>query len=179
LCEHRIPPSQLNGMAFDRQGAALKVEPPRWRLLALARLLRPELDDELEFQRQRGALEEDQQHFLHDMSIIDAKSSALLTHVSIMLAVIALFLGQPHTALWRWVFTVELTVFSVVAVLLLRCVDILGPPLRPLPSSDPEEIRKLYRAEILRRRAIFQFTVRAVRYLTIGLIATVLAKAIG
>jgi len=152
-------------------------KPPAPRRNLISRLFRPELSEELEFQEQRRALGADREHFLHDMSILDAKSSALLTHVSIMLAVIALFLGQEHTALWSWVFTVELTAFSIIAVLLLRCVDILGPPLRPLQASDPEAIEERYRREILRRRAIFQLTVRVVRYLTIGLIATVLAKA--
>lgn len=33
-------------------------------------------------------------HILHDMSIIDSKSSALLTHVSIMIAVVAVLLAS-------------------------------------------------------------------------------------
>jgi hypothetical protein len=117
-------------------------------------------------------------HFLHDMSIIDAKSSALLSHVSIMLAVVAVFLAQAVAGVWKWVFIVELTIFSVVAVLLLRCVDILGPPFRPLGSDDSVEIEEFYRAEVLLRRAIFQGAVRVVRLLTVGIIVTVLAKGL-
>jgi hypothetical protein len=52
------------------------------------------------------------------MSVIDAKSSALLTHVSIMLAVIAVLLAQPNSATWKWIYTAELIAFSVVSGLL-------------------------------------------------------------
>jgi hypothetical protein len=61
---------------------------------------------------------ENGEHALYDMSVIDAKSSALLTHVSIMLAVIAVLLAQPNSATWKWIYTAELIAFSVVSGLL-------------------------------------------------------------
>ncbi|MEP6619019.1 MAG: hypothetical protein ABJE47_06890 [bacterium] len=150
---------------------------PSWREGLLATVVGAGPDDEKLFEAQRAALE-NRDHFLHDMSVIDAKSSALLTHVSIMLAVVAVFLGQQNGVLWKWVFTVELAAFSVVAVFLLRCVDILGPPFRRLPIGAEASIEGVYRDEVLWRRAIFQGMVRAVRLLTVALIAAVFIKAL-
>jgi hypothetical protein len=142
-----------------------------------ARFLRRTLQDERLFEAQRAGLE-NREHALHDMSIIDAKSSALLTHVSIMLAVIAVLLAQPNSSLWKWVFTAELIAFSVVSVLLLRCVDILGPPFRrPVPDADGG-LEAYYRTEILLRRTIFQAMIRTVRFLTVCLIVIVAIKSL-
>lgn len=132
--------------------------------------------DESFFEQLRGALP-NREHVLHDMSVIDAKSSALLTHVSIMIAVVAVFLGQPSAPHWTWVFTAELAVFSVVAMCLLRCIDIMGPPLRRVPSGDAEVVAAYYRREILVRRGILQWMIRVVQFVTVAVIVTVLLKA--
>jgi hypothetical protein len=142
-----------------------------------ARLFRLTLQDEHLFEVQRAGLE-NREHALHDMSVIDAKSSALLTHVSIMLAVIAVLLAQPNSATWKWVFTAELVAFSVVGVLLLRCVDILGPPFRRLLPDADGKLEEYYRSEILLRRAIFQGMIRTVRFLTVCLIIIVTIKSL-
>jgi hypothetical protein len=139
---------------------------------ALVRLFGMVLDDERAFELQRAQLE-NRAHVLHDMSIIDAKSSALLTHVSIMLAVVAVLLAQPNEAVWRWIYTAELIAFSGVGVLLLRCVDILGPPFRRLRPDADGGLEEYYRLEVLLRRAIFQAMVRTVRLLTVALMVIV------
>ncbi len=141
-----------------------------------ARLFRLTPQDELVFEAQRADLK-NRDHFLYDMSLIDAKSSALLTHVSIMLAVVAVLLAQPNSAMWKWIYTAELIAFSVVGVLLLRCVDILGPPFRRLLPGADGELEEFYRTEILLRRAIFQGMVRTVRFLTVCLIIIVAIKS--
>ena len=118
-------------------------------------------------------------HILHDMSIIDSKSSALLTHVSIMIAVVAVLLAslEPYTGLvWRIALIVELVAFSAVTTLLLRCVDIMGPPFRQ-PPADRGQRNITYKEEILIRRGIYQLMVRIVFLLTFLLI--VLAKFSG
>ena len=79
--------------------------------------------------------------------------------------------------MWKWIYTAELVAFSVVGVLLLRCVDILGPPFRRLLPDADGELEGLYRTEILLRRAIFQGMVRTVRFLTICLIIIVTIKS--
>lgn len=152
-----------------------------WTGRALRKLFRLTPADERLFEEQRRHLD-NKEHFLHDMSVIDAKSSALLTHVSIMLAVVAVLLAQPSLAeaggaVWKWIFTAELIAFSAVGVLLLRCVDILGPPLRRIVPETLEPLEDYYRREILLRRAIFQYMVRTVRFLTVFLIVAVVIKA--
>lgn len=144
-----------------------------WADRALGKLFRLKLDHEHEFEEQRSHLL-NKEHFLHDMSVIDAKSSALLTHVSIMLAVIAFLLGSPGHDGWKWILTGELAAFSGVGVLLLRCVDILGPPFRRIPPQS--QLVDYYREETMLRRALFQGMVRAVRILTVSLIAIVVAE---
>src|ERR1700742_2057004 len=86
----------------------------------LIRLFGLSLENEKAFETQRAQLK-NRAHALHDMSILDTKSSALLTHVSIMLAVVAVLLAQPNGTVWRWICTGELIAFSGVGVLLLRC----------------------------------------------------------
>ncbi len=142
----------------------------------LAKLLRLRPQDERLFEAQRAGLK-NRDHFLHDMSLIDSKSSALLTHVSIMLAVIAVLLAQPNSPVWKWIFTAELIAFSAVGVLLLRCVDILGPPFRRLSPDGDGKLEEYYRSEVLLRRAIFQGMVRMVRFLTVCLIVIVAIKS--
>ena len=141
-----------------------------------ARIFRLTPQDERAFEAQRAGLE-NRDHFFYDMSLIDAKSSALLTHVSIMLAVIAVLLAQPNSPVWKWIYTAELIAFSVVGVLLLRCVDILGPPFRRLVPDAEGKLEEFYRAEILLRRTIFQGMLRTVRFLTVCLIVIVAIKS--
>jgi hypothetical protein len=66
--------------------------------VGFTRFFRLTPQDERAFEAQRAGLK-NREHFLYDMSLIDAKSSALLTHVSIMLAVVAVLLSQPTMAL--------------------------------------------------------------------------------
>lgn len=80
------------------------------------------------------------QHTLHDMSIIDGKSSTLLTHVSIMLAVIAILVTQAPIGIWRFLMTCELVAFRVVGMVLLRCVDIVGVVRKNLGRPNSGEI---------------------------------------
>lgn len=47
--------------------------------------VKPHLEEEYAEKRERVTLKK---HILHDMEIIDSKSSALLTHVSLMIAVL-------------------------------------------------------------------------------------------
>jgi hypothetical protein len=140
------------------------------------RWLRIDPEDEQLYESRRELLGGAKEYFLHDMSIVDTKSSALLTHVSVMIAVVAIFLQTNPPRQWQTMLTIELTLFSLVAVVLLWCVDIMGPPRRQIPSESSEEVTRIYRKEILKRRAIYQLSLRTVRFLTLALIATVLLK---
>lgn len=119
-------------------------------------------------------------HILYDMDIIDSKSSALLTHVSIMLAIVVVLLTSdvfPVDTYWRVIMIFELSAFSLVTMLLLRCVDVMGPPKRKI-SNNSYKVDTLYLKEINFRRAIYQSMLRLTFILTAILIATTIVKAI-
>lgn len=119
---------------------------------------------------------EDREHVLYDMDVIDQKSSALLTHVSIMLAVVA-FMIPDTSGIWRIALTFELVAFLLVAMLLLRCVDVMGPPFRN-PSAIPSKANTVYHHEILLRRGVYQAMLRMVFVLTGSLLVGVVAKSV-
>jgi hypothetical protein len=119
----------------------------------------------------------DIEHILYDMDVVDSKSAALLTHVSIMLAVIVVLINSSTQRVWQLIMTGELVSFSIVGMLLLRCVDVMGPPLRP-PLGNDEELNLSYCREVLIRRAVYQTMVRTVFVLTLGLIVLVAVKSI-
>ncbi|MEM8495812.1 MAG: hypothetical protein AAF663_10555 [Planctomycetota bacterium] len=116
-------------------------------------------------------------HVLNDMDIIDSKSSALLTHVSIMLAVVAILMAISTSVVWKSILAVELVAFTLVGLALLRCVDIMGPPYRRA-SRNIEALSEIYHREILVRRAIYQSMVRSVFILSLLLVVIVLFKAV-
>ena len=106
---------------------------------------------------------------------MDAKSAALLTHVSVMLAVVVVLLSTVEATPWRIVMGLELFAFSAIGMALLRCVDIMGPPLRQAPAAA-EDLANMYLREVQLRRAIYQFVVRMVFACTLVLIVCLVVK---
>ncbi len=100
---------------------------------------------------------------LYDMGIIDGKSSALLTHISVMLVVLTFLLGSDSQH-FQIALKIELVVYAILATLLLRAVDIMGPPYQ---WSDGN-IDWLKEAAL--RRVIYQSVLRLVWILTIALV---------
>lgn len=117
---------------------------------------------------------ENKKHILYEMNVIDSKSSALLTHVSIMLAVLVVLITE-NDGFWMLFLIFELVVLLFVCMLLLRCVDIMGPPLR-MPPKKAKNITNLYYDEIRLRRGIYQIMVRIVIIMTFLLILIMLIK---
>ena len=117
-------------------------------------------------------------HILKDMDIIDSKSSALLAHVSIMIAVaFGLTAIDNLNYVVKGLRYVEAFAYILVALFLMRCLEIVGPPLRKMESSDRQMFDK-YNYEILVRRAVYQTSVRAVIWLTVGLGAVLTIEVI-
>lgn len=116
-------------------------------------------------------------HVLHDMAMLDSKCATLLTHVSIMLALLAIVVGTTTETSWRIIFSVELALYALVATILLRCIDIMGPPLR-LVATEQSELDKRYRTEIALRRALYQYMLRASGILTAVIVILIPIKAI-
>lgn len=147
-----------------------KSSPAAWldRLLVWWFDLKPQY--EIEYERARKEEHIPQiEHILKDMGIIDSKSSALLTHVSIMIAVaFGLTSLQDINSIIKIFLYFEAFAYIVVALLLMRCVDIMGPPFRTVEYND-SAIKENYLNEILIRRSVYQLAVRAVIWLTIVL----------
>lgn len=111
-------------------------------------------------------------HILYDMDVIDGKSSALLTHVSVMLAVVVGILftvSDDANSLFSIILKTEVVLYASVALFLLRCVDVMGPPFRRV-DGEMEAVNIKYRNEILIRRAIYQLMARLVFVLTFILV---------
>lgn len=122
-------------------------------------------------------------HILHDMVIIDTKSSALLTHVSVMLAVVigmlfTLIGPNESGSFLAYLLKIEMVAYAVVAMVLLRCLDIMGPPFRKL-RNEMREIDAQYHQEIIVRRAIYQLMSRVVFILTVVLVLITFLKIFG
>ena len=122
-------------------------------------------------------------HILHDMVIIDTKSSALLTHVSVMLAVVigmlfTLIGPKESGSILAYMLKIEMVAYAVVAMVLLRCLDIMGPPFRRL-KKGMQEVDAQYHREIVIRRAIYQLMSRVVFILTVVLILITFLKIFG
>ncbi len=134
-----------------------------------------EIDREVKFYPSRNKIEEIDQ-ILHDMEAIDSKSGALLTHISIMFAVLSFFLnGSNNHFLVQILFLFEFIVYLVVAMILMRCIDIMGPPFRELPE-DQESLKETYYFEITLRREIYHRALRTVYMLTAALIPIIIFK---
>ncbi len=113
---------------------------------------------------------------LYDMDIIDSKSSALLTHISIMFVVIGFFLSETEKfSVINFLFLVEFVAYLMIAMALLRCIDIMGPPFRQ-PPEDKEERTQMYYFEVTLRREIYHRSLRLVYLLTAALIPIVCLK---
>ncbi|MBS0498369.1 MAG: hypothetical protein HRU77_13915 [Gammaproteobacteria bacterium] len=122
-------------------------------------------------------------HILHDMITIDTKSSALLTHVSVMLAVVigmlfTLIGPKESGSILAYMLKIEMVAYAVVAMVLLRCLDIMGPPFRRL-GNEMHEIDAQYHQEIVIRRAIYQLMSRVVFILTVVLVLITFLKIFG
>jgi len=119
----------------------------------------------------------DTKDILYDMDIIDSKSSALLTHISIMFVVLGFFLNEQNSFIVQAALLIEFVSYLIVGMLLLRCIDVMGPPFR-IPPNDDAELKATYYIEVTLRREIYHRALRTVYILTAALIPIVFVKFI-
>jgi hypothetical protein len=131
-------------------------------------------EKEIRFQETRNKWEE-VKRIHYDMDVIDQKSSALLTHISVMFVVLSILLTASKTPWISIFFATELVAYLFVAMTLLRCIDVMGPPFRELPE-DVGKAKNAYYIEILLRREVYHRAVRLVYILTLFLIPVVIVK---
>ncbi len=111
-------------------------------------------------------------HIWQDLRSIDAKSSGLLTHISVMFVVLGFLASEVDNIFLQVVLTLEFIAYIFSAMVLLRCLDMTGPPLKDLPDNHTE-IRQLQAAEALLRKAVYVRVLRLVYVLTVLLIPIV------
>lgn len=111
----------------------------------------------------------------NDLRSIDAKSSGLLTHISVMFVVLGFLAADAENIFLRVLLAVEFLAYIFAALVLLRCLDMTGPPLNDLPS-DAAEMRLVQAHEALLRKTIYVRVLRLVYILTALLIPIVGVK---
>ena len=111
-------------------------------------------------------------HIWQDLRSIDAKSSGLLTHISVMFVVLGFLASDVDNMFLRSLLTAEFIAYIFAAMVLLRCLDMTGPPLNDLPQ-DATELRAVQASEALLRKTIYVRVLRLVYVLTALLIPIV------
>lgn len=107
-----------------------------------------------------------------DLRSIDAKSSGLLTHISVMFVVLGFLASDVDNFLLKLLLTTEFLAYIFAAMVLLRCLDMTGPPLNDLPD-DSAELKAVQAREALLRKTIYVRVLRLVYVLTALLIPIV------
>ena len=138
-------------------------------------LARTDRDPEAYYEKLKSA--EDVDHIWRDLRSIDAKSSGLLTHISVMFVVLGFLASSVDNFLLRLLLTVEFLAYILAAMVLLRCLDMTGPPLNDLPD-DPAALREVQAREALLRKTIYVRVLRLVYVLTASLIPIVGIKLV-
>lgn len=112
---------------------------------------------------------------LHDLANIDTKSTALLTHMSVIIAALVFALGEVGNGLVRFLIAIELIAYVSIALLNLRCLNIMGPPHMGV-FENGEAYEKALVSEVFVRRCVYVFCLRAVCLLTAILPAIILIE---
>lgn len=132
--------------------------------------LAPERDAQAYYEKLAAA--EGIDNIWKDLRSIDAKSSGLLTHISVMFVVLGFLASDVDNFLLRLILTAEFLAYIFAAMVLLRCLDMTGPPLNDLPN-DTVELKAVQAREALLRKTIYVRVLRLVYVLTALLIPIV------
>lgn len=89
-----------------------------------------------------------------------------------MFVVLGFLASNVDNFLLRLLLTVEFLAYILAAMVLLRCLDMTGPPLNDLPD-DPQALREVQAREALLRKTIYVRVLRLVYVLTAMLIPIV------
>ena len=137
-------------------------------------ILKLDLEASIRYVDHRSKADENGHGVLHDMDVIDTKSSALLAHITLMLAVVALLFDSESPL--NKLLIVEFVLYTGLATALLRCIDILGPPYRTIQFENEENAIQYWHREALIRRSICQLVQRGTIFLTAILGLTILIR---
>lgn len=76
------------------------------------------------------------------MDDIDNKSSALLTHVSMLIAATSILVSDEHYEILKLLFLVEGVGYVLIATVLLRCLNIISPYSVCISNFDEDSIKE-------------------------------------
>jgi hypothetical protein len=98
---------------------------------------------------------------IHDMAVLDSKSAALLSFISLVIAGLIFALGlvdgrAPDARLIRGTIFMFLSLFIYAAWIDLRCLHTLGPT-NLSPNCDGDEFERICIVELSRRRIKYAF----------------------
>jgi len=107
-------------------------------------------------------------------SAIDAKTSALLTHISILIAAVSIFYSNAVSGtFYRHLLGIELLWYLLATIVCLRCVRLSIPPVSETASH------KIYDyVEIIKRRSMLLLASDMTIVATVALISILLGHAI-
>ena len=113
--------------------------------------------------------------------IIDTKASSLLTHISIIIAVVAI--AKPHDGVLGAIALILLLLYIMAAYLALRCLrfwsfreDAFDPVTRG--SVGDEEVERQLRLEMLFRQEMFRTSLNMTSVLTLASVLLVVAASL-
>lgn len=109
---------------------------------------------------------------LRMMESIDTKTSALLQHISIMIAALmfSYTAGSHSSLLYSFFILIEISIYMILTVLCIRCIGFTIK--KYVEDTNVEGAEIAY--EFLRRRYIYNFTSNAVIVVTIATMLTLL-----
>ena len=108
------------------------------------------------------------------MDALDSKTSALLTHISLIVAALTfIYTAHEHGAVARWFLLLEIIFYLVLTIFCLRAIRMTSG----LSSIDKDETQAL-EVELSRRRAVYNFAASTTIVVTTVMILTLLLVAI-
>ena len=114
---------------------------------------------------------------LRDMDLLDNKSSALLTHVSVIIAALALSLASVDAPIVKFALAIELGLYVCVAMLALRCLNFMGPP-NMAGIKSAVELERMMLRECTIRRHVYFICLRATILLTVAIPVIIIVEVV-
>jgi hypothetical protein len=112
----------------------------------------------------------------YTLDVVDTKTQSLLTHVSIMMAILALFYGEANTTAGiRLAILVELILYLMITLGCLRAVFIVAPSALDTTSEAVLVTRVL---ECARRRTAYRISLFATIAVTAAFLITIAAHEV-
>jgi len=78
------------------------------------------------------------------LGAIDAKTSALLTHISLIVAALSIFFSSVENSVYKLVILSEICIYLLAAMLCLRCIRFKWPDITSQTSISDQDIIEVF-----------------------------------